>query len=268
MPEIPFTLSNAAEVLSRETLWVDISEHFYKKVLQGARTVLMTSAMAQSGSYREPIRALGFDRLDQSRLKCVKPIEHIFDYSNHSVLAIPTDSPGYEQEEAFLEYMADAVYKIARMLGGKTLVLFTNLKRKDGVFDKVRARLENEGIRVYKGSGSGLLEMFQKEQNAVLFGSRGYFEGIDVKGPALSCVIIDKLSFGNPEEPVLKARCDSVSNSFHQILLLETIKTLHQQFGRLIRSAEDRGFVLVMDQLKPQKSYYNKIKENMPPLQS
>ena len=66
-------------------------------------------------------------------------------------------------------------------------------------------------------------------------------------------------------EPVLKARCDRASNSFHQILLPETIKTLRQQFGRLIRSAEDRGFVLVMDQLKPQKSYYNKIKENMPP---
>ena len=112
------------------------------------------------------------------------------------------------------------------------------------------------------------LEHFREDENAVLFGSRGFFEGVDVSGPALSCIIIDKLSFPFQNDPLLKARVNYLEkkglNPFNELLLADVKKTLRQQFGRLIRSETDRGFVLVLDQLGGGKRYRDSVLEELP----
>lgn len=155
-------------------------------------------------------------------------------------------SPGYNNEDEFAVFMANAVSHISRMLGGRTLVLFTSLKRRDAVCRIVKTDLEKMGLRMLSGASESLVQQF-REGGAVLFGSRGFFEGVDIKGPELSCVIIYKLSFPYQNEQVIEARRKRAQHGFKEIVLSEAILALRQQYGRLIRSENDKGFVVVMD---------------------
>ncbi|NMA92630.1 MAG: hypothetical protein GX973_05870, partial [Firmicutes bacterium] len=242
---------------------LDVAKLFYEKVIKNSDSIILTSAtLAENGNYDRIKSRLGFDRLGD-RVQEVDPLAQIFNYRENCVLAVPKDSPGYKQEGEFFRFMAATVYEIAMMLGGKTLVLFSSLKRRDAVYELVRPDLEKEGIRVLCGSSQGLVEKF-REGNSVLFGSKGFSEGIDVKGVALSCVIIDKLSFPYPGDPVLEARLRRTENGFREILLPQAVLTLRQQFGRLLRSENDKGFVVVMDQLRPETGYFANVRGNLP----
>lgn len=242
---------------------LQVSKLFYEKVTENADSIILTSAtLAENKTYDRIKISLGFGHLG-NRVQCIGPLKQIFDYKNNCVLAVPTDSPGYRKENEFTTFMADAICKVALLLGGKTLVLFTSLRRRDEVCKKVEADLSKAGIRILSGSSRGMVEQF-KEGSAVLFGSRGFSEGIDIKGPALSCVIIDKLSFPYQHEPVRKARYNLAENGFRDIYLSEVILTLRQQFGRLIRHESDKGFVVVMDQLNVGKGYCANIIANLP----
>ncbi len=242
---------------------LDVSRLFYEKVIDGTDSIVLTSAtLAEDNNYDRIIKNLGFDLL-KSEVRCLGPLEQVFDYKKNCVLAVPTDSPGYRNEDEFATFMADAVIKISQMLSGKTLVLFTSIKRRNAVYEAVIASLERAGVRALRGSSQGLVEQF-REGDVVLFGSRGFSEGIDVKGSALSCVIIDKLSFPYQKEPVTAARRKRAADGFREIVLPEAILTLRQQFGRLLRHENDKGFVVVMDQLYPEKGYHVDVRRNLP----
>ncbi len=250
---------------------LDVAEHFYNKILSGCDSLLLTSAtLAENGGYERPARALGFDHLDEGKLIYIDPLPDVYDYWQNSVLAIPSDSPGYKTE-GFLDYAARAIISAAKTLGGRTMALFTSLERMQKVIHKVKVPLEKEGISVLGGANSsrrGDLEHFREDENAVLFGSRGFFEGVDISGPALSCIIIDKLSFPYHEDPLLKARAEYLvkvgQNPFNELLLADVKRTLRQQFGRLIRSETDKGFVLILDQLNEEKRYRDSVLEELP----
>lgn len=250
---------------------LDVNEHFYSKVITGSESIILTSAtLAEKGNYIRPARALGLDRLEPERLVFKMPLPYVYDYAQNSVLAIPNDSPGYGSE-AFADYAAKAVLGMARMLQGRTMVLFTSIKRMERAMEIVRVPLEHEGISVLGGrfsSNRSDLELFRKDANAVLFGSRSFFEGIDIKGLALSCIIIEKLSFAFRSDPLHKARSVYLEkmglNPFIEVNLAEATKTLRQQFGRLIRSEVDRGVVIVLDQLGGDKWYCEHIVKELP----
>jgi ATP-dependent DNA helicase DinG len=250
---------------------LDVAELFHSRVLSGCDSLVLTSAtLAEKDGYDRHVRALGFDRLEPERLVLADPLPDVYDYWQNSVLAIPSDSPGYS-DDSFADYAAKAVIGAAKMLGGRTMALFTSLERMQRVIEKVRAPLEKEGISVLGGENSsrrGDLEHFREDENAVLFGSRGFFEGVDISGPALSCIIIDKLSFPYQDDPLLKARVKYLEetglNPFNDLLLADVKRTLRQQFGRLIRSETDRGFVLVLDQLGGGKRYRDSVLEELP----
>lgn len=235
---------------------LDVSGYFHNKVIENTDSMVMTSAtLTEGGSYERIIRCLGFDSLEEDSIRCEKPGEPIFDYKNNCVLALPNDLPGYGKH-LFIESVSHLVQQVAKMLGGKTLVLFTNVKRMEEVAKRVEEPLGVEGITCYVGKGfsrQGLVEMFKEDTNGVLLGSKGFYEGVDIKGERLSCVIIDKLSYPFPEEPVFKARKKLLSsmgkNWFKELSMSEVTRNLRQQFGRLLRSQDDRGFVLVLDQL-------------------
>lgn len=250
---------------------LDISESFFSKVISGKDAMVMTSAtLAEKGGYARLARTLGFDRLEKERIGFKDPLPHSYDYAQHSLLAIPSDSPGYGSED-FASYAARSVCGAARILHGRTMVLFNSLERMEKVMEIARAPLEKEGISVLGGRFSSRrsdLEHFREDANAVLFGSRAFFEGVDVKGPALSCIIIDKLSFAYQSDPLQKARGDYLKSKglipFIELNLAEAVKTLRQQFGRLIRSETDRGVVLVLDQLGGGMWYCGHIVSELP----
>ncbi|NMB35547.1 MAG: hypothetical protein GX989_04590, partial [Firmicutes bacterium] len=250
---------------------LDVAELFYSKILSGCDSLLLTSAtLAENGGYERPARALGLDRLEEEKVIFADPLPYVYAYRQNSVLAIPSDSPGYQGKD-FIDYAAKAVLGAARILGGRTMALFTSLERMQRVIERVRVQLEKEGISVLggkQGSKRGDLEHFREDENAVLFGSRGFFEGVDIPGPALSCIIIDKLSFTHHEDPLVKARTEYLKkagqNPFNDLLLADVKRTLRQQFGRLIRSEKDKGFVLVLDQLGGEKRYRNSVIEELP----
>lgn len=250
---------------------LDVAALFFGKILSGCDSLLLTSAtLAENGGYERPVRALGFDRLEEERVILADPLPDVYAYRQNSVLAIPSDSPGYMKED-FIDYAAKAVMGAARMLGGRTMALFTSLERMQKVIEKVKMPLEKEGISVLGGEHSskrGDLEHFREDENAVLFGSRGFSEGVDIPGPALSCIIIDKLSFPYHEDPLLRARAEYLGrvgqNPFNELLLTDVKRTLRQQFGRLIRSETDKGFVLVLDQLSAGRRYRDSVIEELP----
>jgi ATP-dependent DNA helicase DinG len=250
---------------------LEVAGLFYSKVLSGCESLLLTSAtLAEKNGYARSVRALGFERMEEERVVFADPLPDVYDYRQNSVLVIPSDSPGYSNPK-FVEYAAKVVILVAKMLGGRTMALFTSLERLQQVSDIVRDPLERAGISVLGGvdrSRSGDLKYFRQDENAVLFGSRGYFEGVDISGPALSCIIIDKLSFPFQNDPLLKARSQyflqAGLNPFHDLLLVDVKNTLRQQFGRLIRSEKDKGFVLVLDQLDSGKRYRDSILEELP----
>lgn len=250
---------------------LDVSEQFYIKVLQNIESVILTSAtLSEKGGYDRLVENLGFERLEEGRIKQLEPLEHLFDYKNNSVLAIPTD-PIHYLDSAFVDYMSEAILKATSLIGGRTLVLFTNLQRMEQVVDRVKIPLEKRGISPYYAEGTsrqGLIDMFKEDRNSVLFGSRAFFEGIDIKGAGLSCIIIDKLPYPYPGEPLYNARTryltDKQKNAFKELSLSLVIRTFRQQFGRLIRSENDRGFVLVLSQLDKDRNR-KKIISELPP---
>ncbi|NLZ28794.1 MAG: DEAD/DEAH box helicase [Firmicutes bacterium] len=254
---------------------LDIAEHFYNKVLFGFDSMLLTSAtlaekIGRKRKYDRHVRTLGFNLLEREKVSFAVPIPDVYDYRQNSVLAIPDDSPGYN-DESFADYAAKAIIGAAKILGGRTLAMFTSLERLQRVIEKARTPLEKEGISVLGGEGSSRrddLEHFREDKNAVLFGSRSFFEGVDIPGPALSCIIIDKLSFPYQDDPLLRARGEYMQskglNPFDELSLATAKRTLRQQFGRLIRSETDRGFVLVLDQLNKRKSYRGRVLKELP----
>ncbi len=250
---------------------LDVSEQFYIKVLQNVESIILTSAtLSEKQRYDRLVENLGFDRMTENRVRYLEPLEHLFDYENNSVLAIPTDSYQYNSEQ-FTTYMSEAIIKVASLIGGRTLVLFTNLQRMKQVIEQVKIQLEKRGISPYYLDGNSrqaLIDMFKEDGNSVLFGSKAFFEGIDVKGPGLSCIIIDKLPYPYPAEPLYNARfrylTDKNRSAFKELSLSSVIRTFRQQFGRLIRSEEDRGFVLVLSQLESNRNR-KRITSELPP---
>ena len=268
---------NCLSVEYNESKWsfrvtpVDISPHFSQKVLAKLDSVVLTSAtLSEKNSYDRLAENLGFNTLENKNIRYMEPLKHVFDYEKNSVLAIPEDSRDYNEDE-FLEYAAEAIFKISSVIGGRTLVLFSNLQRLNNVFDKVNIQLEKVGVTAYnatEGSRQNMVEMFREDRNAVLFGSKALFEGVDIKGPGLSCVVIDKLPYPYPADPLYSARSRYLKSKerspFSELSLSVAVRTFRQQFGRLIRSGEDKGFVLVLSQLNRDRNRKHIISE-LPP---
>jgi len=268
---------NCCYLECRQSRWsfriapLDVAEKFYSKVISNCSSMVLTSGtLAENNSYDRLARALGFEHLDDEALIFQKPLPNVYHYAQNSVLAIPDDSPGYRSPN-FAAYAAKAVVGMATMLGGRVMVLFSSLERMEKVIEKVRMPLEGQGISVLGGKDAPKradLESFKKDEHAVIFGSKSFYEGVDVKGPALSCVIIEKLSFVYPDDPLHKARSRYLRNKglypFYELDVPEVTRVLRQQFGRLLRSEDDKGAVIVLDQLGGGKKYCSDIIADLP----
>ena len=196
-----------------------------------------------------------------------------FDYATQGLLYLPEGLP----EPLSARYTAavvDAAWPVIRAAGGRTFVLCTTLRAVRTAAELLKARIEQEGcdfpLLMQGESGrSELLERFRRAGNAVLVGSQSFWEGIDVRGKALSLVVIDKLPFAPPDDPVLAARLDALArrggNPFMDYQLPTAVISLKQGAGRLIRDETDRGVLMICDPRLVTKPYGRRIWQSLPP---
>jgi len=149
-------------------------------------------------------------------------------------------------------------------------VLFTSLSQLNATYRAITRPLEEDGIIVIAqnldGSRRQVLETFKTQERTVLLGTKSFWEGVDVVGEALSCLVIARLPFSVPSDPIFAARSETFEDSFSKYAVPEAVLRFRQGFGRLIRSKNDRGIVVVLDKRVLTKSYGRMFIESLPPV--
>jgi len=225
-------------------------------------TVILTSATLRTANNFSYIR----ERLeleDAEELTVGSP----FDYANSTLLCLPADIPEPGQPQ-YQNTVSKATTDLCLATEGRALVLFTSHSQLRSTYRAITRPLEEAGIVVYgqglDGSRRQLLERFKTNPRSVLLGTRSFWEGIDVVGPALSCLVIVRLPFSVPSDPVFAARSRAFEDPFGQYAVPEAVLRFRQGFGRLIRSCTDRGVVVVLDRRIVSKSYGASFLDSLP----
>jgi len=226
-------------------------------------SVVITSATLTANNDFDYIRTrLSADEADELILGSP------FDYENSAMLFLPTDMPepiDYMNHQRSIER---AILRTARATGGRMLVLFTSYRQLKATSHVVSPLLAKDGIQVYEqgegASTSALLDSFRTTDRAVLLGTKSFWEGVDVPGEALSILLIVKLPFDVPSDPVIAARAETFENAFSEYTLPEAILRFRQGFGRLIRTQSDRGVVAILDRRVRSKQYGKLFLQSLP----
>lgn len=194
-----------------------------------------------------------------------------FDFKEQVQIHIPKEMPN-PNSSAFVPAVIRKIEHYLKLTHGKAFVLFTSYKMMDEVYDAVAPGLEDIGISTFKQGGelsrTDMLQAFREDTDSVLFGTSSFWEGVDVRGEALSNVIITRLPFEVPTHPVMEARVkqikESGGNEFFEFSLPEAILRLKQGFGRLIRTQADSGIVVILDPRIKTKSYGRQFLGSLP----
>ena len=193
-----------------------------------------------------------------------------FDYQRQALLYVPRGMPADPNDPAFTEAVVEAALPVLEASGGRAFLLFTTLRALRRAHELLRERLPFPLLVQGTGSRSDLLARFRELGNAVLLGSASFREGVDVRGEALSLVVIDKLPFAPPDDPVLAARIDALKarggNPFTEFQLPQAILLLKQGAGRLIRDATDRGVLMLCDPRLYSRPYGRLVRASLPPM--
>ncbi len=232
---------------------IEVATALRSELFDNCQTVVLTSAtLAVAGSFRYIRERLGVEGAEELVL------DSPFDYLHQSLCCIPRGVPGHG-DPAHPVVVARMVAEIAEQLGGRTLVLFTGYQALREVHQQLRGRLQSRGIVVLgqglDGTRNQLLRNFRQHGRTVLLGTNSFWEGIDLPGDILQCVVIDKLPFPVPSDPIFQARARGRADSFSQLALPEAVLRLKQGFGRLVRGHGDRGAVVICDPRILEKSY-------------
>lgn len=236
---------------------VTVAESLRQMLFAPLYNVVLTSATLSVGdSFEHMVEKLGIT--DSRGRPSTLALESPFDFSRQALLCLPDDLPNPREvpEEVFAASAAEFIGQLATMLGGRTLVLFTSHRLLRGVYNRLRPALEEAGLctlaQGIDGSRSRLVEEFRDKGGSVLLGSSSFWEGVDIPGEGLSCVVIVRLPFLPPGLPVVEARMEFLErqglSSFYHLSLPEAVLRFRQGFGRLIRRSGDRGAVVVLDQ--------------------
>jgi ATP-dependent DNA helicase DinG len=184
-----------------------------------------------------------------------------FPYSNAVLLAVPQDAP-LPLENTFRDFVNEAVLRLTLISGGAALVLFTSFESLESAYKYARPHLNEQGVLCLKQGDddrSRLLKSFLEDKNSVLFATDSFWEGVDAPGETLKLVILCRLPFKTPNDPVFEARCEELEkcgmNPFMELSVPEAVMKFRQGFGRLIRRSSDRGVVAVLDGRVIKKRY-------------
>jgi ATP-dependent DNA helicase DinG len=223
--------------------------------------VLTSATLAVGGGFEYMRRRLGLEHARESVLP-----SH-FDYENQALLYVPPDLPDPRTPQ-FAAKAADRIRRLLEITRGRAFVLFTSYAQMNDVYQRLLGELDFPMLLQGDAPKSALLEEFRLTPHAVLFATSSFWQGVDVQGEQLSCVIIDRLPFAVPSDPVVAARVKSIDaeggNAFFQYQVPAAVITLKQGFGRLIRSLHDRGLLVLLDNRILKKAYGKVFVESLP----
>ncbi|MDF2630923.1 MAG: ATP-dependent helicase [Symbiobacteriaceae bacterium] len=246
---------------------IDVGELLEEKLFDKLRSVVMTSAtLSVSGGFEHVKRRLGLANLPPSRVS-EGIMSSPFAYRRQALLLIPEDlpNPKLAGDKEFTRTVREFIGEYVVRAGGRTLVLFTSHRQLRQVYAELKDLMESEGIFLLgqglDGSRGRLVEEFKTAEKAVLFGSASFWEGVDIPGDGLTSVILVKLPFSPPDEPVMEARTEDLQrrglSSFAHLSLPQAVIKFKQGFGRLVRTKTDRGVVIVLDnRISPRQTRY------------
>lgn len=251
---------------------IEVNEHLNNIVYKNLSSIVFTSAtMALRNSFKFYKNQSGLDLVSDKSMR-EKVVESPFDYPAQSRLFVAGFLPEPDEIEFFLPQALDLIELVIESTPVGTLTLFTSYKDLDAAYYKLNDKLYQKNRPLFAqgkwSSRSALLEEFKKHNNAVLLGTSSFWEGIDVQGESLSLLILFKLPFQVPTEPIVEAYIEKLDNenknSFMHYMLPNALLRLRQGFGRLIRSKTDNGIVVIIDPRVATKKYGHYFQEVLP----
>jgi ATP-dependent DNA helicase DinG len=235
---------------------IDVSQILKQTLFENVETSVLTSAtLAVGGGFQYIRQRLGVEHARE----LIVPSH--FDYANQAILYVPPDLPE-PRSEPFVTKAAEKIRRILEITQGRAFCLFTSYAQMHQLHDLLLGEMEFPMLLQGSAPKNALLEEFRTTPNAVLFATSSFWQGVDVQGEQLSCVIIDRLPFAVPNDPVVAARVRAVNeaggNAFYEYQVPSAVITLKQGFGRLIRSIKDRGLLVLLDN-RVLKQRYGKV---------
>ncbi len=242
---------------------IDVSGLLQDKLFEKVPTVILTSAtLSSAGNFRFIRERLGLDEAEEMMA------ESIFDFHEQAVLYLPAKMPDPRSPQ-WGRAAAEEVIQIVNATNGRAFVLCTSNAGMNEMFERVASQIDFPCFVQGSASKGALLQRFRETPNAVLFATASFWQGVDVRGEQLSCVIIDKLPFAVPSDPIVAARQrhieDQGGSSFYEYSVPQAIISLKQGLGRLIRSTTDRGVLAVLDPRLRTKMYGQMFLKSLPP---
>jgi ATP-dependent DNA helicase DinG len=233
-----------------------------EKLFDVLDTVIMTSAtLAVGGTFDFTEKRLGI----RHTRSLVVPSH--FEYQKQVLLYVPQHLPD-PRSPAFARSAGEEVTQILQHSRGRAFVLFTSYQQMRIVYDHVSLEIDYPTLLQGTGPRNALLDEFRRTPHCVLFATSSFWQGVDVQGDQLSCVIIDKLPFAVPSDPVVEARIDRIredgGNPFYDYQIPQAALTLKQGFGRLIRSKTDRGALVLLDNRITKQRYGQVFFDSLP----
>lgn len=241
---------------------LDLSGLMQEAVFEPFDTVVCTSAtLAVREDFTFWLSRVGLDRFDRREVVSLR-LSSPFPYHERVLLGVPIDAPEPTNESAYLSFLADFVRRALETSEGHALVLFTSFSTMKTTFDQVAPPLRQRGITMFRQGDEDrarLLAQFTQDISSVLFATDSFWEGVDAPGETLKLVILCRLPFRVPSDPVIAARMEAINraggNSFYDYALPGAVMRLKQGFGRLMRRSSDRGAVLILDSRVVRKNY-------------
>jgi ATP-dependent DNA helicase DinG len=242
---------------------IDVSPILKACLFDKLETAVLTSAtLAVGGGFEYMRQRLGLEHARETVLP-----SH-FDYESQALFYVPPDLPDPRTPQ-FTAKAADRIRRVLEITRGRAFVLFTSYAQMNDVHQRLLGELEYPMLLQGDAPKTALLEAFRLTPHAVLFATSSFWQGVDVQGEQLSCVIIDRLPFAVPSDPVVAARIKAIDadggNAFFQYQVPSAVITLKQGFGRLIRSLHDRGLLVLLDNRILKKQYGRVFVESLPP---
>jgi len=243
---------------------IDVSTLLQEKLFDKLETVVLTSAtLSTNGKFNFIKDRLGLE--GEKTATMLAPSS--FDYQKQAVIYLPKAMPEPRAPE-FSQMAAGEIIKLLQVTNGRAFVLSTSLSSMNTLYELVSMRVNFPCFVQGQMSKAGILDRFRQTPNAVLFATSSFWQGVDVQGEQLSCVIIDKLPFAVPTDPIVAARTrfidDNGGKSFFDYSVPQAVITLKQGIGRLIRSSSDKGVIAILDSRLKTKSYGRDFLNSLP----
>ena len=241
---------------------LDVSKKLNQALFEGDRSVILTGAtIAYEKSFERYRNSIGLET--GTDLILGSP----YDYKKNTLIAVPEDMPS-PGEPGFANATADVLIDIARSTAGRVLVLFTSISALDNARKAIASVLGRDGIRVIAqgadGSPARIMRMLAEEGRTIALGTSSLWEGVDLHGASLDALVMVRLPFPVPSDPVVAARSEVFEDGFREYSIPEAVQRFRQGFGRLIRSRTDRGVFVILDNRIVTKQYGVKFQRALP----